>query len=244
MSKTKRSQADFENLTDALAKEAQGACIDYRLYRDVQDACCEFATVTRQSPAFWDATVNAHLNSAILRLCRIYDTHKKTLNLARWLTIIKDNREWFADKEFERRTGRQRQHSESGVLKSEVDAEIRLAQPSNRLVKNLLKLRNNIVAHAGEDFALLKDKGQSAIELTLGDLETLAGQALGLVNKYLAKYKSHTYSGELIGKDDFRFVFTRLHESVCANTSVRDSKSDSPGEKASDGVRRGSSTVN
>ena len=97
------SEKEFTELAKALAEEIQGANVDYRMYRDLQKTCAENQVVVQQSGPFWPMTIDAHLNSAVLRLCRVYDTERSSLNLRSWLEQIKANPDWFTETAFDAR---------------------------------------------------------------------------------------------------------------------------------------------
>lgn len=192
------SEEDFRKLSVALAEEAQSARIDYKMYQDLVNAASEYEIVIQQSRAFWTMTVQALLNSAILRLCRIYDQQKSSMNLARWLKIIKHNQNWFKEP----------------LDLARLEHDIAYASNTNPLVKNLTKYRGNVVAHMGENYVLDIHSTRKSFKLTYGNLKELFQSALDTVNHYTTAHIGHSWSPNLVGADDFTFIFRRLKDSI------------------------------
>lgn len=208
------TEAEFVKLTGTLAEEIQGANIDYTLYRDLHDACCNHAIVVQQSRAFWPMTLDAHINSAVLRLCRIYDTHKSSFNLRKWLRLIKANPRWFSEAAFEARKSNPISSYHGSPDPAQLELDIEFAGVTNPLVKNLIAFRGNMVAHLGENWVLDRRNTRTSFRLTLGNLKTLATTALTILNRYMGLYDSQEYSATLLGGNDFEFIFARLMESI------------------------------
>ena len=208
------TESEFVKLTETLAAEIQRTNIDYRLYRDLSDACTSHAIVVQQSRVFWPMTLDAHLNSAVLRLCRIYDTHKSSFNLRKWLMLIKRNPAWFSESAFEARKSNPISTYHGSPDATQLESDIESASVNNPIVKNLVAFRGNMLAHLGENWALNRRNARAAFRLTLGDVETLAANALSILNRYMGLYDSQQYAATLLGGNDFDFVFARLRESI------------------------------
>ena len=192
------TEADFDKLTDALAFESQYAVVDYRMYTDLSKAAEENEIVVIQSRAFWTMTIDAHLNSAMLRLCRIYDHQASAMSLLKWLKLIKQNSKWLREP----------------ADPNQLDKDIEYVSNENAKVENLTKYRGNVVAHLGANYVLDFRNTRTSFKLTYGDVEELIENGLKIVNRYGALYKGHTWSASMIGADDYRFVFEELKHAI------------------------------
>lgn len=199
MPRPKIAEADFVNLTKALAEEIQSAHIDYQLYEDLSAAADENEIVVIQSRAFWTMTIQNHLNSAILRLCRVYDQQKSSMNLSKWLKIIKNNQKWFV---------------KQPVDTIALDKDIEYASNDNPLVKNLTKYRGNVIAHIGENYVLDVRSTRKSFKLTHGNVKELLAKGLSIVNHYSSQYNQKSWSPNLVGADDYQFVFRELKNAI------------------------------
>jgi hypothetical protein len=192
------SQADFDKLTDALAFESQHAVIDYRMYRDLAKAAEDNEIVVNQSRAFWEMTIDAHLNSAMLRLCRIYDQQASAMSLLKWLKLIKQNSKWLRDP----------------VDPNQLKEDIEYVSKKNTKVDSLTKYRGHVVAHLGAKYVLNFRNTRASFKLTYGDVKELIENGLKIVNRYGALYKGHTWSANMVGADDYKFVFEELRHAI------------------------------
>jgi HEPN superfamily AbiU2-like protein len=206
------TEAEFDEFTNKLKEEIPSACIDYKMYRDLHEACVGHEIIVQQSKAFWPMTLDAHLNSAVLRLCRIYDTQKSSLNLAYWLKTIRDNPQWFSASAFRTRHADRNYYGQPG--KEQLTKDIEFASEANPIVKNLIKFRGSLIAHIGENYVLKRFNAHESFKVTLSDLETLSTGALTILNRYMHLYEAGQYSANMIGADDFKFIFTTLKEAI------------------------------
>lgn len=189
--------SDFEELTRSLAIEIQSALIDYTMYENLAKGADAHPTVVDRSRAFWDLTIQSHLNSAILRLCRIYDQQVSSMNLAKWLKLIKCNPAWFMGK---------------SIDIAQLDEDIKYASNHNPLVDNLTRYRGNVIAHLGENYVLNYRNTKHSFKLTYGDIKDLLKNALKILNNYARLYNGHNWSANLIGADDYQFIFRELEK--------------------------------
>ena len=204
------SEEEFAELAKALAQEIQGANVDYRMYRDLQKTCAENPVVVQQSCPFLPMTIDAHLNSAVLRLCRVYDTEKSSLNLRSWLGQIKANPDWFTEAAFQTRKSNPISEWPGTPDVTQLEADITYAGMSNPVVKNLILFRGNMFAHLGESWVLNRRDAKGSFKVTLDDIANLAEQGLTIVNRYLHYYDSQENGADLIRADGFQFIFREL----------------------------------
>lgn len=86
-----KDSTEFTRLLEALSNDIVDAHVQYRLHCDLADAFAKFPLVRHQSPAFWSMTLQAHLDSSIHALCRVYDQEERSLHLKSWLLTIQGN---------------------------------------------------------------------------------------------------------------------------------------------------------
>ena len=193
------TQHDFEELTNSLAMEIQSATIDYRMYEDLAKAADAHPIVVIQSRAFWNMTIQSHLNSAILRLGRVYDQQASSMNLAKWLRLIKEQPSWF---------------TKEALDSAKLDQDISYASNKNLKIENLTKYRGNVVAHLGQNYVLNFRNTRHSFNLSHGDVKELLESGLRIVNHYSTIYNSHSWSADLIGADDYKFIFKELERAI------------------------------
>ena len=98
-----KDAAEFQTMLGALADDLVDANIHLRLYLDLNAALPEFSQEFNEASTFWFLTFRAHLDAAVIRVCRSYDTEKKALNLRNLLDTISENVAWFDEAQFRER---------------------------------------------------------------------------------------------------------------------------------------------
>ena len=209
--------AEFQSLLDALASELVEANIHFKLYADLTGAISEYQEEYNQSTAFWSLTLQAHLDAAVFRLCKIYDQHTNTLNLRNLLDTIKANISVFDTEDFRQRLKGNpfvESLSDESRKPDEKQLEIDLVYVSeeNPLVKNLIVLRNNFFAHRSAKNAITKRNLAEDYPLTIKNVEELLVDGMRLINRYSSLFRASTYSTNMVGRDDFQFVLKSIRE--------------------------------
>jgi hypothetical protein len=203
--------AEFQNLLEALASELVEANIHFKLYADLTGVISEYQEEYNQSTAFWSLTFQAHLDVAVFRLCKIYDQHTKALNLKNLLDTIKANifvfdtrnfRERLKDNPFvESLSDESRKPDEK-----QLETDLVYVSEENPLVKHLIVWRNNFFAHRSAKNVITKRNLAEDFPLTIPDVKELLVEGMKLINRYSNLFRASTYSTNIVGRDDFKFV--------------------------------------
>lgn len=94
---------EFSRLLETLTNETVTACIHFKLYSDLEAARPDYSVEFNESWTFWWLTFQAHLDTTLFRLCKIYEPHPQSLNLRNLLNIIKENAKFFDEDNFRER---------------------------------------------------------------------------------------------------------------------------------------------
>lgn len=97
--------SEFKGLLEALVNELIDAREHFRLHRDLDAAMPDYQAEFNRSAAFWSLTLSAHMDAALLRLCKAYDLYegKPSLNLRNFLETIEANAHFFDEPNFRER---------------------------------------------------------------------------------------------------------------------------------------------
>jgi hypothetical protein len=107
----------------------------FHIYQKLRDAQIgEFQNEFYKSKDFWGYTTAAHIQIAVLHLCRIYDVHKAAFHLTRFLEEIPQTRFSQSDKD----------QWQAALVSLEQQASI----------KKLKKWRDSLIAHSNAKFSL------------------------------------------------------------------------------------------
>ena len=216
----KISSADeFERLLNALCDETVNACIHFRLYTDLEAARSEYATAFQQSWTFWSLTFQSHWDTTLFRLCKIYDQHSTSLNLRNLLDTIEDNIGIFDVENFrERLKGNAFVDSLASGAKRPDIAELRkdreTVSDSDPQVKALVFWRNNFFAHRSAKHVAEEKSLADHYAFDTSAVDSLLKNAMRILNGYSVLFRASSYSTQIVGHDDYRYVLRTITDAV------------------------------
>lgn len=212
----------LKGMLDGLAKDVTDAQIHWKMWKTLHEAFKEFPNVWTQSQTFWPLTLRAHLDASLLCLCRAYDRHEQALHLTALLKKIKENPQAFSNDRFKARMVAAKnphadgltmacEHSiDMGQLKKDIES---CSRGNHRVRKLIDAYRNAILAHRSLEVALPtvqqdgKKKARNSKGLTVDDIDKLCATAHEVFNRYSVLFESVHWSNQIIGHDDFRWIF-------------------------------------
>ena len=184
-----------------LQNELFATDVQFELYVGLRKAAPNYKRVFRNSPLFWDYTVNAHITMVVLRLCRLYDTDDKTLSLPIFLKTIETNANLFSKESFIERNKQASNLEWLLEYPRELDLKtLKGAQKhcssENLAVRNLLLMRNHFVAHTNHNLAF---DGAAAFQqkypLPFRDIKKLIEDGFQIVNQFGGTFGAAHFSG-------------------------------------------------
>jgi HEPN superfamily AbiU2-like protein len=215
-----KDSVEFGSLMKGLARDIVNANIHYRLHKNLSDAIPEYVTELNQSAAFWNLTISAQIDAALLRLCRAYDSHTASLSLPRLLATIENNLHVFDTPQFKERL-KDSPFVESLARdcripkKKELKADFTIVSASDPLVKRLLAWRNNIGAHRNPRETLSPNSVVVA-PLEYPEIEELLGRSKSILNQYSLLFRALEYSVSMVGADDYKYVLGCIRKDIAA----------------------------
>lgn len=210
---------EFERLLNALCDEAVNACIHFRLYSDLEASRPDYATAFHQSWTFWSLTFQSHWDTTLFRLCKIYDQHSTSLNLRNLLDTIEENAGIFDDANFrERLKGNAFVDSLASGAKRPDLAELKKDRESvsdtDPRVKALVFWRNNFFAHRSAKHVAEKRNLADHYTFETSDVDLLLQNAMRILNRYSVLFRASSYSTQIVGHDDYRYVLRTITDAV------------------------------
>lgn len=213
------SEEQFENLLHKLSNELVDACIHWDLFKNLTSEIEMFTQEYNQSIAFWTYTFKAHSNTVIFSLLRIFDTESKSLSLQNLLETIKSNLSIFETKKFKERI-KDNPFVDSLAEDSRMpdinllEEDLYKVSDKNELVKRLLVCRNNIFAHTNAKNIAKSHNVLIEYPLKNDDIEQLLNLSKEMLNRYNRLFKASTYSTQVVGYDDYKFVLESIRENI------------------------------
>lgn len=213
------SSVEFGKLIAALSSDVVDAHIHWRLHCDLHEAIQAHPIVWSQSRTFWHLTLTAHAETALEHLCRAFDQEQSSLHLLSWLRTIRANLHLFDTAEFKRRLAGNAfvdslaEEPRSPDLTA-LEADINDCSATDPLVKKLMVHRGNAVAHRGAKRAISDKPLSLKLALTVEDIDALLSRARTVLNRYCQLFAAETYSASMIGRDDYKFIFSSVAAAV------------------------------
>lgn len=195
------------------------AHVHWKMFHDLQDALEKHPEVWNQSRTFWYLTLNAHNVTIIELLCRVFDQEKNSLHLLSWLKTIQSNICIFDTTEFKLRLAGNpfvdslAEESRSPNLAT-LENDINICSIADPLVNKLITQRHNFVAHTSAKLAAKNKRLPTDFDLSEEELKILLDRALTILNRYCQLFAAESYSVNMIGKDDFKFIFSSIKSAV------------------------------
>ena len=212
-----RNPEQLRLLLVALANEIVDANIFWKLHKNLQITAATFQREMNQAPGFWGLTLQAHLDAAVFRLCKIYDQHKDGLNLQSLLETIQANSHVFSEKDFrERLKGNSFVDSLAADARApnqeQLTADIAyVSRKTNPKVGTLVELRNKFYAHRASRDVVAATDIAAAYPFTKADVTDLLKMGLQILNRYSNLFHAQSYSSQMIGHDDYKTVIEAVH---------------------------------
>jgi hypothetical protein len=159
---------------------------------------------------FWTLTLRAHDDAVLLRLCRMYDQDRASLNLRRLLLTIKDNLHVFDEADF-----RQRFKGDPFVDSlaasadrpdsAQLDEDLQSMSNSDPLVAKLDHSRNRVIVHKDPRNILGRLDSADTNPLTEEDVTALLRRADTILNqRYRRLFKGNAMWRVIEGIGDYK----------------------------------------
>jgi hypothetical protein len=185
----------------------------------LRQALYDHPRVASESNTFWTLTLNAHINTSTLSLSRAYDQQKSSLHLHNWLLTIREHLHLFDQQEFRQRLkdnpfveglAQVPRKPDQAILKE----DIQRCSSNDPLVKTLMKIRNNSIAHRSAILTITQKNIYANYPFTFGDFESLLARAKTILDRYSSLLKARINSMQIIGHDDYTFIFKSVEEKI------------------------------
>ena len=217
------SSAELGERITALSNDVVTANIHWKMYNDLVEALQKHPLVQAQSNTFWHYTLQAHAAVAIINLCRVFEKRQDTLNLLEWLRTIQSNLNLFETSQFKKRLAGNAfvdslASNASCPDRSTLETDIKNCVNDDPLVKKLMFYRDKFLAHKNTDIAIGNTPVQEEQLPSDEDIKKLLERAATIFNRYSNLFQAVTYSTSVIGKDDYKFIFS------CVTSAVEESR--------------------
>lgn len=211
-----KNDLDFQSLLKSLFDELWDARGHFIILSGLQEQAASAAKLMNYSKVFWHFTFEAHFDSTLIHLSKIYDQNPKGFHLKKFLEEGVNNNRWIFKPELFLKRLQANPNAEE-LLKAigTIDEDKFIAdlafvsEKTNELVKKLVIWRSNFLAHRSLNFVLpsssvMPDQPSSA------DMQILISRGFDILNRYAGYFEATSYSQNIFESDDFKFVLEAL----------------------------------
>ena len=209
------SPEKFEGFLRVLWDELYWAHTYYDIFKEAARLCTQYEEAVKLSRHFWDFTLRAHCQTALIHLHRIYDQNKQSFNLHRFLLTVRDNQEIFDSGEVRARR-KADPHADDLIRaigafdSSQLDRDIEFSSEANPKVANLKTWRDRVTFHKDERELFRQKPFEQDHPLPFADIEALLEEAYRILNRYAQYFDTTQYSLGCREWKDIKFVFEAM----------------------------------
>ena len=219
------SSSEFRNLMARLARDIGNAHVHWRMYENLHDALGAQGDAYALSPAFWSLTLDAHRETALLHLCRAFDSQPEALSLSKWLGAIRDHLPLFDIEAFDKRMADNpfrhtlRDHAMRPDL-AQLSVDEAQCSSSDATVKRLLRFRGHVTAHTSAKGA--RDGNTSTLSPAPEclEIEDLLVRAAEVLTRYSLLFSAEIFPTSILGARDYRHVFAAVAQVTDARQPI------------------------
>jgi len=199
--------AEMESLQEGL----RNASIHFYLFTKLRDSVPEFQKELNSAPLFWSFTLHAHLQAAVISICRIFDQHKSGSHFSCLLENIQNKLPLFDREKFwEPNMDNFLKNKPTPKRPSEktLKSDIEFCSVQNPLIATLKNWRDNAIAHKNYRVAV----GQAAFlqndPLKYEAIQKLIEEGYRMLNNYSIRFQGVAFPQEEF--DDYLRVLQSL----------------------------------
>jgi hypothetical protein len=221
------SPEKFRGFLRELWDELYWANFYYDILKELSQLCKEHTLAVNSSPIFWNYTLRAHYQTAMVYLHRIYDQNTESFNLHRFLLTVRENREIFDLANVRKR--RENDPNATNLTRAigkldlmQLDRDIWFSSNENTKVKNLNVWRDRVTFHNDERELFSQKRFEE--EHPLPDIDLFIEQGFQILNRYSEHFDTTVYSKGCRDWKDMKFVFEALihHPDVIRRSAEND----------------------
>jgi len=197
-----KAELRFKKYLDAIMRELHNAYWHFIIYKHLEKDRVEYQKELREAPEFWGLTQRAHLFDTIMRLNKICDDDKETINILTLLDFSKQNVHIFADESFTKRKGYARDQNLPKIDKSLLSEHRQKYTTFSDT--NLRKLRNRVLAHIDKTIVMKDVWPFKKWSVNIAQIETIINDLDNTLNLLSTSFDGNKYIKE----------FTHLEQSM------------------------------
>lgn len=212
------SQAEqyFQKYYDELMRQVINARAHLKLWERLESYKSNYLKELNQAPHFFQFTMQAHLDDALLTLSRILDKHEDSLSIWKFLDFVEQNCKIFSTQAFHWRMKHKpdydehRVKSHTSITLKEIQEHRQKLESLKETIDNLKEWRVTMLAHTDRQFYLKGKIISEEYPLQHQQLEKVTDTIVDILNRYSYAYNSSTWLEKNPGEDDVQYVMDAI----------------------------------
>ncbi len=205
----------FAEFIRVLWDELHWADVYYGIFKEGSKLSKRYETAFNSAPFFWDYTLRAHRQTALVYVHRLYDQNADSFKLHRFLLTIRNHPEIFEANAVRKRRAKD-PHADR-LIKSigpidhaQLERDIAFCSDKNPRVKILKTCRDRMTFHKDESELFRDTPFEKDYPLVFGDIDLLIDRGFEILNRYSEYFDTTQRSRNLREWKDMEFVFEAL----------------------------------
>jgi len=210
----------FQKYYDRLIQETLHARAHLNLWERLEKYKSSHLKELNQAPHFFNFTIKAHLDDALLSLSRILDRHEDSLSIWKFLNFVEQNCDMFSTEAFRQRMMRKPNYNEhwtkshEPITIKEINEDRQKLEKLEQTVNNLTTWRDKVIAHTDRQFLLTGKIASKEYPLQRQQLQEVIDILFKILNRYSTAFESSSYLEKFVGEDDIRYVMDSISSHI------------------------------
>jgi len=218
--KSTKIELKFKKYYDKLIWETINARAHLKLWERLEKYKSSHLHELNQAPHFFNFTIKAHLDDALLTLSRILREQRDALTISEFLNFAEQNKGIFTTQAFEQHQRHKPNFIEywtenhKPVTPENIEEDRQKLKSLEHTIDNLITWRDKVLAHTDRAFLLKGRIISKEYPLRRQQLQEVIESLVEILNRYSLAYDSSTFLEKFIGEDDVRHVMDYIRSHI------------------------------
>jgi hypothetical protein len=207
----------FQKYYDKLIWETLHARAHLKLWERLENyRATGYLHELNKAPHFFNFTIKAHIDDALLTLSRILDRHEDSLSIWKFLNFSEQNCRIFSTEVFRERM-RQKPNYDEYWVESHTSITLKEIQEDRQKLKSLEHTLNNlkiwrgkVIAHIDRKFLRRGKIISEEYPLQRQQLQEVIDTLFQILNRYSGAFNSSTFAEKFFDEDDIQYLMDSI----------------------------------
>jgi len=208
-------EKQFLEYYQRLISEILQADAHFKLWKRLQNYRTDYLEELNQASFFFNFTIRAHLDAALIHIFKFFDKRKDSLSIWRFLDFIEKNLGIFSTESFSQRMVNNEWYETQ--VNSHIPITFETVQEDRAkltelecITRSLKTWRDKAIVHINKQFLLDGIDVAKQYPVKVEELEKTITALFGILNRYSRAYNSSTHARSWPGEDDIQAVMDSI----------------------------------